>query len=122
MKLLALIPLVAVLCACQAPSSLAVIPQRQQEVSKITLGGIQSNLKKGASSAQVIEVLGSPNLVTSNKDGTETWVYDKVSTETEVAIGHSSAVTTKSSRTMLVVIKFNLANQIEDLKYRQTSY
>ena len=121
---LSVFPTIALLVACQAPvqAPLAVIPNRQQEVTKITLGGVQANLKKGAASATVIDVLGSPNLVTSNADGTETWVYDKMSFEQEVAVSGSSGVSTKSSRTMLVVIRFDSSKKIEEIKYRQTSY
>jgi len=105
---------------CQAP--LATIPSRQVETAKITLGGVQSRIKQGVASAEVIDVLGSPNIVTSNPDKTETWVYDKVVTEAEVATGWSSAVTTKSTRTFLVVIKFGLDKRVESVTYRQTSY
>lgn len=99
-----------------------MIPNRQQEVTKLTLGAVQANLKAGTPSATVVEVLGSPNLVTSNSDGTETWVYDKISTEAEIVVGTASAVVSKSSRTMLVVIKFDAFKKIETVKYRQTSY
>ena len=35
------------------------------------------------SSSQVVTLLGSPNLVTSTKDGGEAWTYDKISQESE---------------------------------------
>ena len=35
------------------------------------------------SSSQVVSLLGSPNLVTSTKDGGEAWTYDKISQESE---------------------------------------
>jgi hypothetical protein len=49
-------------------------------------------------------------------------VYDKLSTEAEMIVGTSSAVASKSSRTMLVAIKFDIDKKIETVKYRQTSY
>ena len=111
----------AILIAC-AQTPLAVIPARQIETQKITLGSVQSQVKKGASSADVINALSSPNIVTSNSDGSETWVYDKLSTEVEAAGGSNSGVLVKSTRTMMVVVKFDKNHIVENVQYRQTSY
>ena len=110
------------LIACAPPVPLATIPARQIETQKVTLGNVQRIVKKGASSADVIGALSSPNIVTSNKDGTETWVYDKIMTESESATGPNGAVSVSSTRTMIVVIKFDQAHQVETVQYRQTSY
>lgn len=107
-------------CAYQAP--LATIPARQIETQKITLGSVQSSVKKGASSSDVINALGSPNIVTSNQDGSEMWVYDKIVTEAEMASGQNTAVTTRSTRTMIVTIKFDKSQRVDTVSYRQTSY
>ena len=119
-----LIPIVAstfVVAGCQY-NPLATIPARKQETQKITLGSVQSQVKVGVSSADVINALGSPNIVTTNADNTETWVFDKILSETEVASGSFGAVRTQTSKTLLVTIKFNKQNKVEDVKYRQTSY
>ena len=110
----------ALITGCGAP--LATIPARQQETTRLTLGAVQAHVKAGAASADVIAALGSPNIITSNKDGTETWVYDKVSTESETADGSRSSVTVKSTRTMLVTVKFDKQGVVENAQYRQTSY
>ena len=55
-------------CAMQAPTASAVS-------NDFTLGKVQSQLKKGMSSTQVVSLLGSPNLVTSTKDGGEAVSY-----------------------------------------------
>jgi outer membrane protein assembly factor BamE (lipoprotein component of BamABCDE complex) len=120
MKKLLCIACLLLLAGCQAP--LVVIPARQQQVETITLGSVQKYLKKGEPSGVVVQYLGTPNIVTSNADGTESWIYDKISTEIEYASGLSSGVATKSSRTMIVVVKFDSLKRIEDVKYRQTSY
>jgi len=104
------------------PAPLAVIPERQIQTQKITLGNVQRIVKKGASSAEVIDAIGSPNIVTSNKDNTETWVYDKIVTESEYADGDKSGVKVSSSRTMMVVIKFDAKHLVDTVQYRQTSY
>jgi hypothetical protein len=79
-------------------------------------------VKKGASNADVIEALSSPNIVTTNNDGTETWVYDKVLTEAEYVQGQNSGVAVRSTRTMIVVIKFDKNSKVDTVQYRQTSY
>jgi hypothetical protein len=104
----------------QAP--LVTIPARQVETQKITLGNVQMVVKKGATNADVIGALSSPNIVTSNNDGTETWVYDKIMTEAEYAQGENSGVGVRSSRTLIVVIKFDKNSRVETVQYRQTSY
>lgn len=112
--------LVFLLSACQAP--LATIPARQIETEKITLGSVQSKIKVGIANAEVIEIMGSPNIVTTNPDKTETWVYDKVMSEEEESSGWSSEVKVKSTRTLIVTIKFNKDGKVRDVAYRQTSY
>ena len=59
----------------------ATIPQRQADAEKITLGFVQSKIKVGVSGEDVVAVLGSPNIVTTEDVGNETWIYDKVSTD-----------------------------------------
>ncbi len=110
------------LLGCAPPAPFATIPARQIETQKVTLGNVQMVVKKGASSADVIGALSSPNIVTSNKDGTETWVYDKIMSEPETALGNNGVVAVKSTRTLIVVIKFDQEQRVETVQYRQTSY
>ncbi len=48
----------------------------------MTLGVVQSFIKEGMSQADIASALGSPNIVTQDKDGNDTWIYDKIATET----------------------------------------
>ena len=104
------------------PAPLALIPARKIETIKITLANVQKSVKVGTSSSAVIEALSSPNIITSNPDGSETWVYDKISSESEFATGLNSNVSASSSRTLIVVVKFDISNKVESVQYRQTSY
>ena len=108
--------------ACAPSTPLAIIPARQLETKKITLGNVQMVVKKGATNADVVGALGSPNIVTTNKDGTETWVYDKITTEAEYAQGTNSGVAVTSTRTMIVTVKYDKSSRVEEVQYRQTSY
>ena len=69
-QLLALSSLFVFSCAMNAPTASA-------ESNDFTLGKVQSQLSEGMSSSQVVELLGSPNLVTSTQGGGEAWTYLK---------------------------------------------
>ena len=44
------------------------ITQQEQIEERLTLGLVQKNVKKGMSQAEVARVLGSPNIVTTDRD------------------------------------------------------
>lgn len=120
---LILVFIIASMLSGCAVAPLATIPARQIETQKITLGNAQSRLKVGMSSAEVVEIMGSPNIVTQRDDKTEVWVYDKVFTESEQIGGaRNSAVVTTASKTFLLTVKFDKSSKVEDISYRQTSY
>ena len=48
---------------------------------RMTVGTVQKEISVGTPAAQVAEILGSPNIVTTDEERRETWVYDKISTE-----------------------------------------
>ena len=102
------------------------------------------------SGADVIAVLGSPNMVTSDSQRRETWVYDKVSTERVYStsqgglglllgglaggssggglggfgssFGKSAGAASTSQRTLTIVIKFDKDGLVRDYSYRQSSF
>ena len=47
----------------------------------LTVGLVQKQIKPGVSQAEVATALGSPNIVTSDNQNHETWIYDKVASE-----------------------------------------
>jgi hypothetical protein len=57
---------------------------------EFTLGLVQSLVRAGTTPAQVAEAIGSPNIVTRNAEGKETWIYDRVATETSYSEDQSS--------------------------------
>ena len=75
------------LAACQsAAQHQASLPSAQER--QVTVGTVQKEIRIGMNQAEVAAVLGSPNIVSRSDDGTETWIYDKFSTE--VAYSQSS--------------------------------
>lgn len=117
-----------------------------QDGDQLTVGTVQREIRVGMSGAQVIEALGSPNVVTTDENRREVWVYDKISTETihssssggiaalifgtpgavgagGVASGNYSAgAASKSQRTFTVIIKFDEAGTVRDFAYHTTRF
>jgi hypothetical protein len=73
-------------------------------------------------------------MVTSDEQHRETWVYDRVATESAVSSsaggggilllgGMSSAGARSSSqRTLTVIVKFDAAGRVRDYSYRSSSF
>ena len=62
-------------------------PQHRADVqddstARLTVGTVQREIRVGLTGTEVIEVLGAPNVVATDTERNETWVYDKVATET----------------------------------------
>lgn len=74
-----------ILSGCLQPQKTAA--EHQQDLGstkerKATLGLFQASVREGMSQGDVAAAVGSPNIVTQDTDGTDTWIYDKISTET----------------------------------------
>jgi ABC-type Fe3+-hydroxamate transport system substrate-binding protein len=48
---------------------------------RVTVGTVQREIRIGMSAADVIGILGSPNIVTTDEERREVWVYDKIATD-----------------------------------------
>lgn len=89
-KILSLVFLTSMLWGCAPPTkpqTQKTAAQHQAELAstqerKTTLGLFQSSIREGMSQADVAAAAGSPNIVSQDADGNETWIYDKISTET----------------------------------------
>ncbi len=73
----------ALLAGCVQHMSAA---QHQQSLGstqerEMTVGVVQKEIRVGMSQADVAETLGSPNIVTKDSYGDETWIFDKIATE-----------------------------------------
>ena len=128
-KLLVISPCFVLLACVQVPPQyvqkqvpLVNIPARQNEANKLTLGTVQMYVKNGASGEQIISNLGSPNIITTDDGGGETWVYDKVSRESESSSNGSDSVSVSSSRTLTVVIKFDKAKKVKSSAFHSSSF
>jgi len=125
-----LMVIVVLLSGCASASY-----QRQQvrddKGDRLTIGKVQKEIKIGMSSAKVIQILGSPNVVTTDEERREVWVYDKIATEIVysdsdagikfLTIGTSGAVS-RNQRTLTIVIKFDQEQKVRDFAYHTSSF
>lgn len=103
---------------------------RNLNEEKITVAKAQREIKIGMTSSDVIEVLGSPNMVTTDDQRRETWVYDRVSTNVSASssgvwllfVGSESASRSQNQRTLTIIVKFDEAGKVRDFAYRTASF
>src|SRR5262245_43954396 len=77
-KIMALVLTALSFAACRAKD---FYNETYAQEKQLTLGNVQKEVKKGMSQDIVTLALGSPNIVTQDSEGKETWIYDKIATE-----------------------------------------
>jgi len=98
----------------------------------LSVAKVQREIEIGMSSSDVVEILGSPNMVTTDDQRRESWVYDKVSTEAMATTSrgfafflvpeNSKAAVTSTQKTLTIVIKFDKDGKVRDYAYHQTKF
>jgi outer membrane protein assembly factor BamE (lipoprotein component of BamABCDE complex) len=58
---------------------------------ELTAGIVQREIRKGMSQGDVAMQIGSPNIVSKDSSGQETWIYDRVATEASYSHSQSTA-------------------------------
>lgn len=117
---------------------------------QMTLGLVQRDIKVGTSQADVAQILGSPNIVTQDADGKETWIYDKVSSITSygssgfgvnvggfgggfgwngigggmgnVGYNKNGGTVQSNQKTLTVVLKFDNNHNVSSFSYHMSSF
>jgi len=113
---------------------------------RVTVGTVQREIRTGLSGAEVIDVLGAPNVVTTDIERNETWIYDKVATETVHSsssggvaalilgagsdaggagggtLSRSAGATSRTQRTLTIVIRFGPDARVRDFSYRASQF
>jgi outer membrane protein assembly factor BamE (lipoprotein component of BamABCDE complex) len=131
-------------CALNPPAGApaAASPDRRE----LTAGVVQRGVHAGMSGAEVVEVLGSPNIVTRGADGREVWVWDRVSSDrfsaeesgsiAGVVVGTGPSVTggvggqasvrrartTSTQSTLTVVVRFDEAARVTTVSLHASSF
>jgi outer membrane protein assembly factor BamE (lipoprotein component of BamABCDE complex) len=113
---------------------------------KLTVGTVQKEIHVGMSGAEVASVLGSPNIVSTDEERREVWIYDKVATDyvfsnssggvSALILGWGSAVAaaavpsydassgaaSRSQRTLTIIIKFDKEAKVRDFAYHTSKF
>jgi len=98
---------------------------------RLTVGTVQREIRIGMSSTDVIEILGSPNVVTTDEERRESWVYDKIATDVVYAESGAglrfltpgqAGAASKSQRTLTVIIKFDQDSKVRDFAYHTSRF
>ncbi len=101
---------------------------------RLTVGKVQGEIKVGMSAAQVAELLGSPNIVTTDDKRREVWIYDKVSTDRVdtssssfagiIILGAASrdSASSQRQRTLTIIIKYDEEKKVRDFAYNSTQF
>lgn len=143
--LLSFILLSGCMTAAQHSQSLHSTQERE-----MTVGIVQKEISVGMSQADVATALGSPNIVTRDSKGKETWIYDKIATEasyskssgglgggvgaggvpgTTLILGmlggsysQEAGASSITQKTLTVIIKFGEENLVESFSYHSSKF
>jgi outer membrane protein assembly factor BamE (lipoprotein component of BamABCDE complex) len=140
---------VLVLAGCMsAPEHRAAVQDNSGEA--LTVGKVQREIRIGMTNAEVVEALGSPNIVTTDELRREVWVYDKIATEQAYSTsnggvsalvlvgtlvgntlggglgggnyGQSAGASSITQRTITVIVKFDEAQKVRDFAYHASRF
>ena len=119
---------------------------QDDSTARLTVGTVQREIRVGLTGAEVIDVLGAPNVVASDPERNETWVYDKVATESVYSTSsggvaalilgagsdgggagfgnasRSAGATSRTQRTLTIVIRFDADARVRDFAYRASQF
>lgn len=135
------VALVTLMSAAQAAMA-AEGPAATPRGSDLTLGVIQRSIKAGMTTSEVVESVGSPNLVTRGRSGRESWVYDRFSTETSeegfhvggggmgaggnvlgaLGVNGGRNKKTTSQRNLMLMVTFGPDGMVETFAYRSSKF
>jgi outer membrane protein assembly factor BamE (lipoprotein component of BamABCDE complex) len=105
-----------------------------QAGDRLTLGKVQKEIRVGMTGAEVAEVMGSPNVVSTDEQRREVWIYDKISTTTAysrseggatilvLGAGAAAGAQSTSQRTLTVIIKFDENKKVRDFAYHSSTF
>jgi outer membrane protein assembly factor BamE (lipoprotein component of BamABCDE complex) len=122
------------LSGCQSTGYHLDQVRADQSERALTVGRVQKEIRVGMTNTEVIEALGSPNMVTTDEERREVWVYDKIATESAqssnsgginiliLGVRGSSGAASTTQRTLTVVIKFDNANKVRDFAYQTSRF
>ena len=150
MRVNALTPWAAVALILVLPGCMSASEHRSDVANptadRVTVGTVQKEIRVGMSGAEVAQVLGSHNVVSTDELRREVWIYDKFSTDVAYStsnggvaalifggggsvaggtggnVGQSTGAASTSQKTLTVIIKFDEAKKVRDFAYHTSSF
>ena len=134
------------LSSCMTASQHAADVHKGSEGDKITVGTVQREIRQGMRGAEVAQVLGSPNIVSTDEKRREVWVYDKVATDTVYSAsqggvaalvlgaggsagglgagstGYNAGAASTSQRTLTIIIRYDQDGKVRDFSYHASRF
>ena len=113
---------------CQHPNTTT------ERADNLTVGKVQAEITVGMDAASVAQILGSPNIVTTDEKRREVWIYDKVSSDsvdTKNSFGGSIIILggstsqrqrTKTQKTLTIIIKYDENKMVRDFAYNYSQF
>jgi outer membrane protein assembly factor BamE (lipoprotein component of BamABCDE complex) len=119
---------------------------QDDSADRMTVGTVQKEIRVGMSGSDVAQALGSPNIVTTDEERREVWIYDKIATDkayssssggvSALILGFGGDVTggvggsgsssagasSTSQRTLTVIIKFDKEGKVRDFAYHTSRF
>ena len=105
---------------------------------ELTVGLVQRKIKEGSPAEEVIRTLGSPNIVKTDADGLEVWVYDRFSSErvrrsfaatllgisdSSLGLFRGSSSKEKSSvASLTVILNFDKNSNVSGVAYHRSKF
>jgi len=116
----------------------------------LTVGLVQAKITIGMGQGEVAQVLGSPNIVSKDQGGTDTWIYDKIATEASYSndqggvgglvgaggtpgsalilggltgsYNRNAGASAVTQKTLTVVIKYDKNGKVSDFSYHTSKF
>ena len=142
--ILAALAAVVLTGACSARHHRADV--RDDEGERVTVGTVQREIRRGMSGGEVASALGSPNIVSTDENGNEVWIWDRIATE-HVHSSSSSGIwifglifggsgggaggasaagaagaSSTSQRTLTIIVKFDEQKKVRDVAYHTSRF
>ena len=113
---------------------------------RVSVGTVQKEIYVGMSGAEVARVLGSPNIVSTDAQSREVWIYDRLATDVVRSRSRGGAqggiagfasrivyaivpfyyqdadATSRSQRTLTVIVRFDEQNLVRTLAYHTSRF
>ena len=143
--------LITIVTLCALGTGCTTAAQHQQDIDvhdedALTVAAVQRSIREGMSGAEVLATLGSPNIVSTDADRNEVWVYDRVGTEYVYSesgtglislIGAASGAIAggvapgvdqragarrRSQRTLTITVHFDAEQRVRDFSYHASRF